>query len=31
MAEEMGMELTAETEKLYRELVKGRSSVARNA
>lgn len=31
MAEEMGMELTAETEKLYRELVKGRRAVARNA
>jgi two-component SAPR family response regulator len=31
MAEEMGMELTAETEKLYRELVKGRIAVARNA
>jgi PAS domain S-box-containing protein len=31
MAEEMGMELTAETEALYRKLVKGRRAVARNA
>ncbi|MHA1548557.1 MAG: AfsR/SARP family transcriptional regulator, partial [Alphaproteobacteria bacterium] len=31
MAEEMGMELTAETERLYQDLVKGATAVARNA
>ncbi len=31
MADEMGMELTAETEKLYRELVLGANAAARNA
>ncbi|MFQ5566010.1 MAG: BTAD domain-containing putative transcriptional regulator [Paracoccaceae bacterium] len=31
MADDMGMELTAETEKLYRELVKDASATVRNA